>query len=66
MKVSERSVNAVDSFQVNKERTFHVYLLVGSVCTVFQEYILRQGLRLSLVLNFSEFSTKFQAHELFL
>ena len=46
-----KSVMAVNSPQNNKERTFHVHLLVESDCIALQKYILRQGFRLSLVLN---------------
>ena len=51
MKIKEKSVKAVNSPQVAKERTFHVHLLVESVCIDFQKFILRQSFRLSLVLN---------------
>ena len=46
------NVLAVNSPQFNKESTFRVYWLVVSFCILFQKYILRQGFRLSLALNF--------------
>ena len=45
------NATAVNSSQVNKERTFHVHLLMESFCIVFQKYILRLGFRLGLVLT---------------
>ena len=51
-KSMKRSVIVVNSPQANKERTFHVNLLVESFCIVFQKYILRQCFRLSVALNF--------------
>ena len=50
-KPKKRSAKAANSPQVNKERTFHDHLLMESFCIIFQKYILRQGFRLSLVLN---------------
>ena len=37
-KSTQRNDKALDSSQVNKERTFHIYLLVGSFYIVFQKY----------------------------
>ena len=51
MKLYEKKCKAVDSSQFNKERTFHIHVLVGSFCIFFQKYMLRQGFRISLVLN---------------
>ena len=50
-KSMKRSAKAVDSPQVNEERTFHIQLSVERFSIVFQIYILRQGFRLSFVLN---------------
>ena len=50
-KSKTRSVKAVNSPQVNKERTFRVHLLVESFCISIQKYILQQGFRLSRVLK---------------
>ena len=47
----KRSVEAVDSPQLKKERTFHVHLSLESFGIIFHIYILRQGFRLSFVLN---------------
>ena len=55
---------AVNIFQVNKERTFRIHLLVESFYIVLEKYILRQGFRLGLVLNLFLISTKFQARVL--
>ena len=46
-----KSIKAVNSPQVNKERAFHAHLSMASFCTVFQKCVLRQGFRLSLLLN---------------
>ena len=51
MKIKEKCVNAVNSPQASKERMFHAYMLVESLCIVFQKLIFGLGLRLSLVLN---------------
>ena len=51
LRKSKKSVKAVNSPQVNKERTFDVHLLVKSFYIIFQIYILRQDLKVSLVLN---------------
>ena len=53
------SLKAVNSPQVNKERTFRVHLLVKSFCIVFQQCILRQNFRLSFLLHLRP---KFQAN----
>ena len=50
-KSKSKIFKAVNSPQVNKERTFHVHLLLESFCIVIQKYILQQGFSLSLVLN---------------
>ena len=49
--MEDKSLKAVNSAQVNKERTFLVHFLMGSFCIVIQAYILRQSFRPSLVLN---------------
>ena len=50
-KSKTESIMAVNSPQAKKERAFHFLSLVESLCIVFQKYFLRQGFRLSLVLN---------------
>ena len=50
-KSMKRSVEAVHSPQVNKERAFHIHLSVESFCIVFQKCILREGFRLCFVLK---------------
>ena len=47
----KKSFKAVNSPQVNKERSFHVHLLVESFSIISQKYFLRQGFSLNLVLN---------------
>ena len=51
MKIKEKGLKAVNSPQTRKDRIFRVHLSVESFCIVVQKYILRQGFRLSLVLN---------------
>ena len=50
-KSRKQSVMAVNSPQVEKEKTFYIHLLVECFCIVFQKYILRQDSRISLGLN---------------
>ena len=47
-----RSDKAVNSLQANKERIFHVHMLVESLCIAIQKYVLWQCSGLKLVLNF--------------
>ena len=50
LKSNRKSVKAVTSLQIKKERTFHVHLLVECFCVAFQKYILRQGFKFSFAL----------------
>ena len=50
-KIKEKGDKAFNSPQVSKERMFHIHLLVESYWIVFRKYILRQGFKLSFVLN---------------
>ena len=59
-KSKKRSLAAVNSPQVNQERTFRVNLFVESFYFVFQKYILRQGFKLSLVLFILDFPPNFR------
>ena len=47
-KIQETIVKAVNSPQINNERTFHVDLVAERFCIVSQKYFLRQGFSLSL------------------
>ena len=59
---SKRSYDkAVNSPRANKERSFHVNMLLESVCIVDQKYILRPCFSLSLFLICSLISISFEA-----
>ena len=59
-KSKRRSDMAINSPQANKERMFHVHMLVNSLSIVVQKSISLRYFKLSLVLNFP----KFQAGDL--
>ena len=50
-KSMKKSIKAVSSPQIEKERTFHVHLLMESFYVIFKKYVLGQGFSLSFVLN---------------
>ena len=46
-----RSDKNVNSLKTSKEMIFHVHMLEERLCIVFQKHVLRQYLKLMLVLN---------------